>query len=103
MYAIGFQNLNLTILNTESDTTEVRVVTINNRMEAARMDLHYDLGEHSTTMAPTTTMAPKSTAATDDKTATVYVLAINEEDFVAKFFKDPKSEFKERTWRIMTK
>ena len=101
MYAIGFQNLNLTILNTESDTTDVRVVTINNRMEAARMDLHYDLGEHSTTTT-TTTMAPKSTAATDDKTATVYVLAINEEDFVAKYFKDPKSEFKERTWKIMT-
>ena len=102
MYAFGYGNLNMTILNTESDTTEVRVVTINTPMEAARMDLHYDLGEQSTTTNLPTTMAPKSTAATDDKTATVYVLAINEEDFVTKYFKDPKSDFKVRTWKIMT-
>ena len=103
MYAFGYGNLNMTILNTESDTTEVKVMTINTPMEAARMDLHYDLGEQTTTTDTPTTMAPKSTTATADKTATVYVLAINEEDFVAQYFKDPNSDFKVRTWRIMTK
>jgi len=100
-YAFSYGNLNLAILNTESDTTEVKVVTINTPMEGSTMDFSYDLGEQ-TTSTTTTTPIPRTTAATDDKTATVYVLAINEENFVNESFKNENSDFKIRTWKIMT-
>ena len=101
MFAFGYGNLNLTILNTESNKTEVKVFTLNSPMDGDKMVLSYDLGEHSSSTS-TTERISTTTTATADKTATVYVLAVNEKSFVENYFKATESDFRTRTWQIMT-
>ena len=75
--------------------------TLNSPMDGDKMVLSYDLGEQSTSTS-TTARAPTTTTATADKTATVYVLAVNENDFYNQYFKEDESDFKTRTWKIIT-
>jgi len=101
IYALGYQNLNLSILNTETPTTEVKVITGNSPMSGDNMVLNYDLGYESSSTS-TTPKTTTTTTASADKTIVVYVLAINETSFVQNFFTAMDSDFKKRTWKIMT-
>ena len=101
MYAFGYRNLDLSILTKEANKTEVHVVTLNSLMDKDQMVLRYDLGEDGTTTS-TTARIPTTTTASADKTATVYVVAVNENHFYNEYFKEDGSDFKTRTWRIMT-
>merc|ERR550532_505050 len=97
MYAIGFQQFNLSLENSEERGSQIVILTSNTVMPGGVVTMGYDLGENksvtTTTPDPDTTTTPPV-----EKITTVYILSVMENVFVDNYL----DEFKERTWKIMT-